>query len=122
MQGPDILARSLTAAQIADKFDNTGQYHSRSDSHSKIACWTLLFDLLHHCPLLVRHVTEGKVGFGINHEMHDFRTGRQKYLDLVLCTPGGSDGKHRETFASLAQQYGVQLTSGERAQLNVIPE
>jgi len=81
-----------------------------------------LFDLLHHCPLLIKHIELGKVGFGINHEMYDFRTGRKKDLDLVLCTPGKPDGKSRKSFDALAAEYSVQLTKGEKAQLAMLPE
>ena len=121
MLGPEILARSLSATQIADKFSNTWQYHSQSDSHSKIACWAVLFDLLHHCPLLLAHVEAKKVGFGINHAMGDFRTGREKNLDLVLCTPGTDDGRSSETFAGQVKAYSVVLTATERASLAELP-
>jgi len=121
MQGPSILARSLTRTQIEDKYNNSWQYHSQSDNHSKIACWALLFDLLQHCPLLVEHIIDEKVGFGINHEMHDFRTGRKKNLDLVLCTPGTADRGRPETFAGQAERYSVVLTSAERATLAKMP-
>lgn len=122
MEGPDILARSLTRAKIRDHYDNTWQYHSQSDNHSKLACWTLLFDLLQNCPLLVKHVAEAKVGFGINHEMFDFRTGRKKNLDLVLCTPGTATYQKVTTFASQAGQYGVRLTPEESGKLAGFPE
>ena len=49
MDGPGILARSMSTPRITDKFGNAWQYHSRSDQHSKVACWALLFDLLHQC-------------------------------------------------------------------------
>jgi len=88
MDGPKILAKSMSTPQVTDQFGNLWQYHSRSDQHSKVACWALLFDLLHHCPLLRHHIKVGKIGFGINHEMRDFKNNRSKDLDLVICTPG----------------------------------
>ena len=115
MDGPDILARTLTLAGVPDKYGNTWQYHSQSDNHSKIACWALLFDLLQACPLLVQHVTDGKIAFGINHEMYDFRTGRKKNLDLVLCTPGTANVRTPESFASQAERYSIRLTDEENA-------
>lgn len=121
MDGPEILARSLTLAKISDQFGNTWQYHSQSDNHSKIACWALLFDLIQHCPLLAQHIRAGKIGFGINHEMRDFRTGRKKKLDLVLCTPGTTRFKHPTTFAGLASTYSVSLTSAEQRKLAAMP-
>ena len=120
MHGPEILARTLSTPIVDDQFGNRWQYHSRSDQHSKVACWALLFDLLLHCPLLVQHIAIGKVGFGINHEMHDFRTGRKKNLDLVLCTPGSGDVA-KTTFAELASVYKVSLDSEELSSLASLP-
>ena len=120
MNGPEILARSLSRANVEDSYGNTWQYHSRSDHHSKVACWGLLFDLLNHCALLRSHVAAGKVGFGINHEMSDFRTGRKKNLDLVLCTPGSGDVRHL-TFHGLASDYRVTLSPGQKKILSGFP-
>jgi hypothetical protein len=118
--GTEILARSLSKPTVTDSYGNPWQYHSRSDTHSKIACWALLFDLLQTCPLLVDHIRAGKVGFGINHEMRDFKTARKKNLDLVLCTPGtgATDGLD---FVALADAYHVQLTAAERSILDGLP-
>lgn len=121
MHGPELLARSMSVPSVKDRYGNHWQYHSRSDQHSKVACWALLFDLMEHCPLLQQHVSTGKVGFGINHEMRDFRNNRSKYLDLVVCTPGTSDGKTVPTFAQLADKYAILLTDAEKAQLDAYP-
>jgi hypothetical protein len=83
MFGPEILVRTLSKATRVDRFGNRWQYHSRSDHHSKVACWGIVFDLLHNSPLLKRHVEEGRVYFGINHEMRDFVHDRKKNLDLA---------------------------------------
>src|ERR1700760_3508847 len=88
MDGPDILVRSMTAARIPDRFGNQWQYHSRSDHHSKVVCWAAMFDLLNTSALLRAHVTDGKVIFGVNHTMRDFKTRRKKDLDLVIARPG----------------------------------
>ncbi len=88
-----------------------------------MACWALLLDLLLECPLLRGYAETGKVGFGINHEMRDFKTGRKKDLDLVLCTPGsGLATKKRVTFSTLADQYGIALNTLERTKLDQLPE
>jgi hypothetical protein len=121
MDGPGILARSMSTPRITDKFGNVWQYHSRSDQHSKVACWALLFDLLHQCPLLREHVSNGKIGFGINHEMRDFKNNRSKYLDLVICTPGSTTYSQEMTFVDLAQQYHIDLTREQRVQLAGYP-
>jgi hypothetical protein len=111
----------MSTPRITDKFGNSWQYHSRSDQHSKVACWALLFDLLHQCPLLREHAAKGKIGFGINHEMRDFKNNRSKYLDLVVCTPGSTTYSQELTFVDLAMQYHVELTENQRAQLASYP-
>ena len=121
MHGPEILARSLSVPSVHDKQGNLWQYHSRSDQHSKVACWALLFDLLGQCPQLVQHIAAGKVGFGINHEMRDFKNNRAKYLDLVICTPGGVSDLEPTTFTDLAHAYSIRLTNEEKEQLDDYP-
>jgi hypothetical protein len=121
MIGPDVLVRSLSAQRIPDQYGNNWQYHPQSDRHSKIACWAVLFDLLQHCPLLRRHVAEGKVGFGINHTMTDFTSDRQKDLDLVISIPRDEPSANPSRFADLAHQYQVQLTAREQQILNDLP-
>ena len=81
MKGPEIVARTMTVPSIRDQHGNDWQYHSRSDRHSKVACWATMFDLLEQSALLRRHVADGKVAFGVNHEFSDFRTRRKKKLD-----------------------------------------
>jgi hypothetical protein len=122
MHGPEILARSMTTPSVIDKSGNHWQYHSRSDQHSKVACWALLYDLLRHCPLLRQHVAEGKVGFGINHEMRDFKNNRKKDLDLVICTPGSGSTSQPVNFSDLVERYHVNLTSSEHKELQGFPE
>jgi hypothetical protein len=124
MDGPDILARSMTAARIRDKFGNQWQYHSRSDHHSKVACWAALFDLLNTSALLRTHVADGKVIFGVNHTMRDFRTRRKKDLDLVIARPGTEEPNpitRDNTFRSLAKHYGILLTEAQTARLDALP-
>lgn len=121
MHGPLILARSLSQPQIPDQFGNVWQYHPRSDRHSKIACWTLLFDLLENCALLRQHVSQRKVGYGINHEMRDFRTARKKNLDLVLCTPRAPEPNDSRAFSALVEEYGIVLEEPERVLLETWP-
>ncbi len=132
MHGPEIIARSISGLQIPDKFGNDWQYHSRSDRHSKITCWAIMFDLIEHCPLLRQHIDARKIGFGINHELRDFRTQRKKNLDLVVCTPSPSGiiaekrGKITKKpihgFADLAEEFEVTLSSKEQAVLASLPE
>jgi len=119
MHGLDILVRSLGSPAITDKHGNEWQYHSRSDRHSKIACWSILFDLLLNTPLLRRHIEAGALSFGINHEIRDFVHDRKKDLDLVLCTPNGP--ATGTTFADLVISYGIQLNERENAALASLP-
>jgi hypothetical protein len=130
MYGPEIMARSMSALSISDQHGNRWQYHSRSDAHSKIACWAILFDLMLSCQPLRQQIASGSVGFGINHELHDFQTRRRKNLDLVVCSPASGDvqtgrpGKKRSpanSFAELADAYAVILSSTERKLLAGLP-
>lgn len=120
MHGAEIIVRSLTRPGVQDSFGNSWQYHPRSDRHSKIACWSMLFDLLLSCPVLQEQVTRRTVGFGINHEMRDFRTGRKKNLDLVICTPGGASRAEQVSFDNLIGDD-VQLNREERRKLRRLP-
>lgn len=120
ISGPDILVRTLSTPHVTDKHGNAWSYHSRSDHHSKVACWGIVFDFLRASAHFRRHVVEGRVGFGINHEMRDFQHDRKKNLDLVVCQPG-SDTKTGRTLADLAIHYGVDLTRAERTELGGLP-
>lgn len=122
MYGPDILVRTLSKITREDRYKNKWQYHSRSDHHSKVACWGIVFDLLRRCPLLRRHVANGTVHFGINHEMRDFVNDRKKNLDLVLCTPlRTSAPKPRQTLLTLAADYSIDLSKEQAATLADLP-
>lgn len=123
MYGPDILVRTLGKPTRTDRFGNAWQYHSRSDHHSKVACWGIVFDLLRTCPLLRRHVGAGRVHFGINHEMRDFVHDRKKNLDLVLCTPAGGGAAPRGALdlAAMARDYAIDLIAEEASALAGLP-
>lgn len=119
MRGPEILARTMSVATRKGKSERAWQYHSRSDSHSKVACWTVLFDMLLECDALRSAVTSGRVGFGINHVM----VGPiNKTLDLVITVapPDRAAGKRRH-FAGLVNDYGIALDAGEQAALQALP-
>src|SRR5439155_5994792 len=78
MDGPEIIRRSISAARIPDRYGNVWQYHSRSDRHSKVACWVIAFDLMDRSPLFRDHIATGKVVLGVNHTLRDFQTQRKK--------------------------------------------
>lgn len=122
MLGPEIIARSMTAQRILDKHGNHWQYHPRSDRHSKIACWSIMFDLMRSCALMRKHATEGRIGFGVNHEMVDFTNDRKKSLDLVVSFPRAVDEPPETmTLVDLATEYRIVLTAEERQELASLP-
>lgn len=124
MRGPDIIARTLSVPRVPDKFGHTWQYHSRSDRHSKVACWAVLFDLLQASDLLQRHVRAGKVTFGINRQLNDWETGKKKDLDLVVARapgPGSPVASEALDLKGMAQRYDIVLTDEERAVLDSLP-
>lgn len=121
MLGETILARTLALARVRDKDGKLWQYHSRSDRHSKTACWAILFDLLRTSALLRDHAAAGKVGFGINHELRDFRVNRKKNLDLVVCL-GNPASESTSSLADYGAELEIALTPEELGELKALPE
>lgn len=123
MSGAQILARTMSQVSRPDSEGNLWQYNSRSDHHSKVACWGIIFDMMQRSPLLRQHIKEGLVHFGINHEMRDFTNGRKKDLDLVLCTAAsGAAPAAQETLTTLSKRYDVRLEPNELKILEGLPE
>jgi hypothetical protein len=120
VDGPGIIAASLSVPHPRGASRSLWQYHSRSDLHSKVACWTVLFDLLQQSALMRRHASTGKIVFGINHELRDFATGRKKVLDLVIARPSGP--AHQETLHDLAERFHIVLDAAQRMKLENLPE
>ena len=119
MRGPTILARSMSIATRRGKSPRAWQYHSRSDSHSKIACWTLLFDLLLECDAVRDAAKQGRLGFGINHLM----VGPiNKTLDMVLTVvPPSRAIARRKTFAEMVDTHEIALDDADRLALAALP-
>jgi hypothetical protein len=109
----------MSVATRRGKSPRAWQYHSRSDTHSKIACWTLLFDLLLECDVLRTAAQQERLGFGINFVM----VGPiNKTLDLVLSVvPLTRAAQPRRTFAALADAMEVVLGDSDRAALAALP-
>ena len=132
MYGPDIIVRTLSEVRAFGVRERRWQYHSRSDHHSSISCWAILFDLLMSCRLLRKHVEDGKVGFGLNHELRDFHSNKKKRLDLVICrpqTPAPIKGFHSKilgrsvcTFSDLALHLEIPLSPAEIRDLASLPD
>lgn len=123
MYGPQILVRTLSRATRVDRYGNRWQYHSRSDHHSKVACWGIVFDLLRRSSVLRRHVADGSIAFGINHEMRDFVQDRKKNLDLVLCLPatGRLSTSGPSTLVEMAREFEIALAPDEASELDALP-
>jgi len=83
-----------------------------------------LFDLLQHCSVLEEHVRQGSVVCGINHEMKDFKQGRKKNLDLVLCVPSTSmkKAKRKPGFKAMVDRHSIVLNDTEKAILDRLPD
>ena len=119
MRGPRILVDTLSVASTRGSGTVPWQYHSRSDSHSKVACWTLLFDLLLECDALRDAAAQGRIGFGINYEM----VGPiNKTLDLVitLVDPNRDIGRAK-SLKDIATVYGIVLNEADRLKLAGLP-
>jgi hypothetical protein len=119
--GDEIFVRTISTASVTDNGGHKWNYHSRSDHHSKVACWGIVFDLLRRSKTLRRHVADGRVCFGINHEMRDFKNDRKKNLDLVICQPAGATTKNSRTLLDLSERYGLVLTASEKEELIELP-
>lgn len=125
MRGPQILVKTMSIATTRGSngkkkpAKEAWQYHSRSDSHSKVACWTLLFDLMLECDVLRDAAAQGRIGFGINYEM----VGPiNKTLDLVITlVDSGRDVKGAKSFAEIGVDYGIALTEDDKAALADLP-
>ncbi len=123
MHGPSILAATLTRPGRPDRFGNAWQYHSRSDRHSKVACWSVLFDALQQSTQLRAHVENRQVVFGVNMQLRGLRTNRSKNLDLILARPAGewTLNRPRTTLHQLAVRWGVRLDERQQSLLADLP-
>lgn len=131
MNGLNIIARSISVPTRGAPggsgfaYGNSWQYHSRSDRHSKICCWAILFDLMQHCELLREHLTARRVAIGLNHSMADFRTGREKNLDLVICMATQAGSPHPAdslSFDEMRAAYTIVLSENELLALERLPK
>lgn len=111
----------MTVPQPRGPSKQLWQYHPRSDLHSKVACWSALFDLLRTSALMQGHATAGKVIFGVNFEMRDYQHDRKKDLDLVIARPSGEVPTSGRTLEGLAEKWGIVLTGPQRQELRGLP-
>lgn len=118
--GPAIFAQTISHERRVDPFGNVWQYHSRSDHHSKVACALIMLELLRRSPILREHAANGKIAFGINHEMREFRSNRKKNLDLVICTPAALPSKH-QTLLDQVRDWRVNLEGAAKREAQILP-
>jgi hypothetical protein len=122
VDAPDILVRTLSLPAPAGPAGWPWQYHSRSDRHSKVASWGILFDLMQQSALLRSHLTAGKVTFGVNHTMNDWVSYKKKNLDLVICRPADRVARQKyKSFREYGAQWRVQLTPSQQQVLAALP-
>jgi hypothetical protein len=121
MDGPEILAQTLSAPRATGKNRLLWQYHSRGTRHSITPCWGVLLDLLANSELLRNHVESGKVVFGLDHSMHDFRADRSKNLDLVIARPEHLGHRTGRTFQDLIEKNGIRLSDEQRDRMDRLP-
>lgn len=79
-----------------------------------------MFDLLSNSSLLRQHVQDGKVVFGLDHQMHDYAANRSKNLDLVVARPhdaGWTRKRRLRRFSELPDHYDMHLTPAQRSAL-----
>ncbi len=117
--GPQILARTMSVARSIGKAKKKWQYHSRSDHHSKVSCWCVVFDMLECCDVFRRDAAKGAVSVAVNHLM----TGPiNKTLDLVVCRPTPRKAEsRRKTFKDLANKFQIELTDEDKRRLDALP-
>ena len=117
--GPQILARTINIPTRKGKSTKKWQYHSRSDHHSKVACWCVVFDMLESCEVFRSDATRGAVSVAVNHLM----TGPlNKTLDLVVCRPNSRNAEPpRKTFRDLATDFQIALNAEEKTRLDALP-
>jgi hypothetical protein len=123
ISGDEILVRTISKPS-SRAGGHAWSYDSRSDHHSKVACWGIVFDLLRSSEVIRRHVAQAKVVFGMNHPFRDFRTNKPKKLDLVICRPALTQWqkpRKPHTLPGLANKYAVILTKAETTELTSLP-
>lgn len=123
MYGPGLLSRFLEIPGNSTMGGLRWQYHSRSDRHSKAACWGAAFDLLRTSSALRQNASNGNIVLGVNHQMRDFATNKNKDLDLVFARPGfGNSDWIGSSFKDLRLEYGIDLSIEELRALDELPD
>ena len=82
----------------------------------------MLYDLLMNCQPLREDAAKEAIGFGINHEMRDFRQNKKKKLDLVLCEPAAGGATGKRSFKGMVEEYGFSLPDDVRAAMESLPD
>lgn len=122
MHGPTILTTTISVPMARGSRGDVWQYNSRSDHHSKVACWAVLFDLLRESAVLANQAAAGDVVLGINFSITNFQSGRKKNLDLVVAKPEKERAGKRQSFRGLVDKYDIVLDDTQRAELESLPD
>lgn len=124
MEGPSIIASTLSVERPFGTSGALYQYHSRSDHHSKVTCWAIAFDLLATSALLREDARQGRVTIGINHRMVDFNLRKQKDLDLVIARPADNpdDSPDGLSLATLASRLQIRMTPEQQNLFSMLPD
>lgn len=69
-----------------------------------------------------QHARAGKIVLGVNHEMRDFHTDREKVLDLVIARPAAKPGEKGQTFQGLVNHYGIELSKEQGSLMAALPD
>jgi hypothetical protein len=70
VSGDEILVRTISNPRLRAG-GHAWSYDSRSDHHSKVSSWGIVFDLMRNSSLMRKHVSAGKIAFGLNHPFTD---------------------------------------------------
>ena len=124
VSGDEILVRTISTPRLRAS-GSKWSYDSRSDHHSNVSSWGIVFDLMRNSPLMQKHAIYGKIAFGLNHPFTDFTTQKPKKLDLVICRPALSTWPKKKrkphTLLSLADKEDILLICTERSELLALP-
>lgn len=122
MYGTNILTRTISVPMKRGSRGLVWQYNSRSDHHSKVACWGVLFDLLNESAVLANQAAADEIVLGINFEIKNYTSQQKKNLDLVVARPESARRGKREAFKDLVDRWSIKLDDPEQAALDALPD
>ena len=121
ISGPEILVRALSKPTVMDRHGNAWNYNSRSDRHSKVACWALCSI----CSAIRGYSENTLLPSGLpsaSMSRSEIFNTTEKRTWIVICQPASGSPPRARTLTTLADHYQVELTKKERAELEALPE